>query len=149
MNVPLDVLEIIASYFVKPQIGLSRKIPLNKLTYIYNIAEADTEYILQSNEGFNWNCLPDKYNAIHLISADSHTIKWNWVTRNKRMQEYFVVAFYEFHWNDTNTIYSLENYRHRINWDMFIKDPKLFEPDDILTKEIIIDNAIILDKIIN
>jgi len=149
MDVPFDILKIIAGYIVIPQLELSRKIPLDKLTYLSNVVEAKTEYTLQFNKAFNWNCLPDKYNAIHLISANSYTIKWEWVSRNKQMLYYSLTAFYEFHWNATNTIYSLENYRNRINWDMFIKDPNMFEPDDILTNENISIKAIKLDPIIN
>ena len=55
MNIPLDVLNIIASYLVKPKMKLLDWISLDKI---------------------NWSWLSKNPNAIHLLEKNMNNINW-------------------------------------------------------------------------
>ena len=56
MNVPLDVLKIVASYLVKPKMKLLDWIPFNKI---------------------DWDTLSKNPNAIHLLEQNVDKINWD------------------------------------------------------------------------
>ena len=61
MNIPLDVLKIVASYIVKPKMKLLDWVLLDKI---------------------NWGVLPSNPNAIHLLEQNIDKINWNVLSSN-------------------------------------------------------------------
>ena len=77
MNIPLDVLKIVASYLVKPKMKLLDWIPLDKINWYMLSKNPNAINLLEQNmDKINWNSLSCNPNAIHLLEKNINKIDW-------------------------------------------------------------------------
>ncbi len=86
MNVPFDVLKIVASYLVKPKMKLLDWIPLDKLDWKLLSFNLNAIHLLESvildMDKINWLELSRNPNAIHLLEQHMDKINWKWLSTN-------------------------------------------------------------------
>jgi hypothetical protein len=132
VNIPLDVLNIIASYLVKPKMKLLDWIPLDNLDWDTLSENPNAIHLLEQNmDKINWTNLSLNPNAIHLLEQNIDEIDWNMLSRNP------------------NAIHLLEQNIDKINWRNLSHNPSIFEIDNKQLKIDIDDQAHIIDKIIH
>jgi len=77
MEVPLDVLKIIASYITKQKMKLLDWIDLDELNWDGLSENENAIYLLERNiQKISWDWLSRNPNAIHILEEYSHKIDW-------------------------------------------------------------------------
>jgi hypothetical protein len=131
MDVPQDVIKIIASYITKHKMKLLNWINKDKLDYIELSENQNAIDFLEKNKNYiYWYYLSGNPNAIHILEANPDKIDWIILSRNP------------------NAIHLLKDNQDKINWCFLSSNPSIFEPDinqyyiDLIKKTNIIDNII-------
>ena len=75
MNIPLDVLKIVASYLVKPKMKLLDWIPMDKIKW-WNLSTNPNsiDLLVQNMDKIDWEFLSKNPNAIHLLEQNMDKI---------------------------------------------------------------------------
>ena len=77
MDIPLDVIKLIASYITKRKMKLLDWIDLNKLEWRSLSVNNNAIDLLEDNQyKINWMNLSRNDNAIHLLEANQDKIEW-------------------------------------------------------------------------
>ena len=77
MNIPLDVLKIVASYLVKPKMKLLDWMLLNKIDWDTLSKNPNAIHLLEQNmDKIFWHRLSLNPNAIHLLEKNINKIDW-------------------------------------------------------------------------
>ena len=100
MNVPLDVLNIVSSYLVKPKMKLLDWVELDKLDW-YGLLSTNPNaiHLLEQNiNKIDWMLLSNNPNAIHLLEKNMEKIDWRQLSYNP------------------NAIHLLEQNMDKIDW---------------------------------
>ena len=91
MNIPFDVLKIVASYFVKPKMKLLDWIPLDKLDWKLLSFNLNAIHLLESvildMDKLNWGLLSSNPGAIHLLEKNIDKIDWWFLSKNPNIFE--------------------------------------------------------------
>ena len=88
MNIPLDVLKIVASYLVKPKMKLLDWILLNKINRDTLSKNPNAIHLLEKNiDKINWWYLSENPNAIHLLEQNIDKIHWLNISKNPNIFE--------------------------------------------------------------
>ena len=88
MNIPLDVIKLIASYIVKPKMKLLDWIPLNKLNWNILANNLNAIHLLEKNiDKIDWKFLSYNPNAIHLLEQNMDNIDWTSLLQNPNIFE--------------------------------------------------------------
>ena len=83
MNIPLDVLKIVASYLVKPKMKL-----LDKLYWEILSLNPNAIHLLEKNmDKIDWNELSHNPSAIHLLEQNIDKIYWFNLSSNPNIFE--------------------------------------------------------------
>ena len=83
MDVPIDVLKIIAGYVVKHKMKLLDWIDLDKLNWSRLSGNINAIDLLEANPYIiSWIMLSTNPNAIHLLEANQDKIYWLWFSEN-------------------------------------------------------------------
>ena len=131
MNIPLDVLKIVASYFVKPKMKLLDWVLLDEMDWEVLSGNPNAIHLLEQNmDKINWYELSTNPNAIHLLEQNMDKIDWDALSRNP------------------NAIHLLEQNMDKINWYWLSENPNIFEIDKKQLKLDIAEKAKIIDDII-
>ena len=79
MDIPFDLLKLVASYLVKPRMKLLDWIDVNKLSWGLLSQNPNALNLLEANpDKINWEELSRNPNAIHLLEANPHKIDWTY-----------------------------------------------------------------------
>ena len=131
MNIPLDVIRLIASYLVKPKMELLDWVLLDNLDWEILSQNTNAIHLLEKNmDKIDWYELSSNPNAIHLLEQNMDKINWIVLSRNP------------------NAIHLLEQNIDEINWDGLSYNPNIFEIDTKQLKLDITEKAKIIDGII-
>ena len=84
MNIPLDVINLIASYLVEPKMKLLDWIQLDKIYWYYLSLNLNAIHLLEQNiDKIDWSDLSHNLNAIHLLEQNIDKIDWTALSENK------------------------------------------------------------------
>ena len=130
MNIPLDVLKIVASYLVKPKMKLLDWVLLDKIDWGVLSLNPNAIHLLEQNiDKINWHSLSLNPNAIYLLEQNMDKIDWLYLSFNP------------------NAIYLLEKNIDKIDWYNLSANPNIFEIDKNQLKLDIAEKAKIIDDI--
>ena len=88
MNIPLEVIRLIASYLVKPKMKLLDWIPLDKINWSNLSRNPNAIHLLEQNiDKIDWYNLSENPNAIHLLEQNMDKIDWTWFFTNPSIFE--------------------------------------------------------------
>jgi len=88
MNIPLDVIRLIASYLVEPKMKLLDLIPLDKLNWDYLSLNPNAIHLLEQNmDKIDWVVLSENPNAIHLLEHNKDKINFAYLSKNPSIFE--------------------------------------------------------------
>ena len=88
MNIPLDVIKIVASYLVKPKMKLLDWVLLDNLDWEILSQNPNAINLLEQNmDKINWNEILINPNAIHLLEQNIKKINWKWLSENQNIFE--------------------------------------------------------------
>ena len=119
MNIPLDVLKIVASYLVKPKMKLLDWVLLDKIDWWELSKNPNAIHLLEQNMNkINWSCISSNPNAINLLEQNMDKIDWDGLSYNP------------------NAINLLEQNIDKIDWWHLSENPNIFEID---TKQLKLD----------
>ena len=138
MEIPSDLLKIVATYLVKPKMKLLDWIPIDKLDWVRLSENPGAIQLLEANPiKINWNMLSGNPGAIHMLENENidiftnlDQIYWWSLSRNP------------------NALNLLEANPDKINWRELSFNPSIFEIDMKQTKLDITNKANILDKLL-
>jgi hypothetical protein len=131
MNIPLDILKIVASYLVKPKMKLLDWILLDNLDWDWLSENPNAIQLLEQNmDKIDWDALSENPNAIHLLEQNMDKIDWVYLSTNP------------------NAIHLLKQNMDKINFAYLSKNPSIFEIDKKQLKLDITEKAKIIDNII-
>ena len=131
MNIPLDVLKIVASYLVKPKMKLLDWVLLDEMNWMFLSSNSNAIYLLEKNmDMIDWGILSSNSNAIHLLEKNMDKTDWWELSRNP------------------NAIHLLEQNIDKISWYWLSENPNIFEIDTKQLKLDITEKAKIIDGII-
>jgi hypothetical protein len=153
MDVPLDVLKIIASYITKHKMKLLDWIPYLKLDLEYLSANPNAMHILKeysefidktaltihntnpeaiswieaNPDKFEWEWLSENPNAIHILEANQNKIKWSELSGNPNAIHILEANKNKIDWyelsRNTNAIHLLEANQDKIYWEYLSSNP--------------------------
>ena len=116
MDIPFDLLYIVASFYTKPKMKLLDWIPEDKLKWDVLSENSNAIHLLEQNlDNINWEYLSYNPNAIHILEKHMDEIDWDWLTRN------------------SNAIHLLEKHPEKIKWGWLSQNPSIFEIDTLQT----------------
>ena len=88
MNIPFDVIRLIASYLVEPKIKLLDWISLDKNNWNILSAISNAIHLLEQNTNkINWTNLLFNFNAIYMLEKNLNKIVWNNLLQNPNIFE--------------------------------------------------------------
>ena len=124
MDIPFDLLYIVASFYTKPRMKLLDWILKNNPNWLkckWNWKELSKNpnaiHLLEKNlDKINWYNLSFNPNAIHLLEKNPDKINWHSLSENP------------------NAIHLLKNNPDKINWAFLSANPSIFEIDTNQTK---------------
>ena len=88
MDIPFDLLYIVASFIVKPRMKLLDWIPQDKLKWDVLSENSNAIHLLEKNiDKIDWDWLTRNSNAIHLLEKHPEKIKWGWLSQNPSIFE--------------------------------------------------------------
>ena len=88
MDIPIDLLYIVASFHTKPRMKLLDWVDIDKLDW-YTLSEnPNATYILEKHfNKINWDWLSENPNAIHLLEKHPEKINWSGLSMNPSIFE--------------------------------------------------------------
>jgi len=88
MNIPLDILKIVASYLVKPKMKLLDWILLDNLDWDWLSENPNAIHLLEQNmDKIDWVYLSTNPNAIHLLKQNMDKINFAYLSKNPSIFE--------------------------------------------------------------
>ena len=88
MDIPFDLLHIVASFHTKPKMKLYNWIPEYKLDWEYLSKNPNALHMLEANPTkIDWDGLSENPNAIHLLKANPKKINWRCLSQNPSIFE--------------------------------------------------------------
>ena len=112
MDIPFDLLYMVASYIVKPRMKLLDWIPEYKLSWDWLSYNPNALHLLEKYpEKINWKSLSSNPNAIHLLEKYPDKIHWENLS------------------NNPDALHMLKNNPNKICWDWLSTNPSIFEID--------------------
>ena len=88
MEIPLDVLKLVATYLVKQKMKLLDWIPIDTLDWHYLSENPNALNLLEANPNkINWTILSFNPNAIHMLKLHPEKINWNCLSANPSIFE--------------------------------------------------------------
>ena len=88
MYVPLDILKIVASYVIKPNMKLLDWINKKKLKWDWLSTNPNAIHLLEQNKDkINWENLSENPNAIHILEQNKNKISWKHFMENPNIFE--------------------------------------------------------------
>ena len=124
MDIPFDLLYIIASFYTKPRMKLLDWIPENKLdwgTLLKNPNAIQMLEIVLQRYPYNisrWN-LSENPNAIHLLEKYPDKIDWWHLSKNPNL---------------LGAMHLLEKHKNYPDWGLISMNPNIFEIDTVQMK---------------
>ena len=83
MDIPFDLLIIVASFHTKPRMKLLDWIPEDNLDWISSSENPNALHMLEANPNkIDWYSLSYNPNAIHLLKANPMKINWRQLSMN-------------------------------------------------------------------
>jgi len=83
MNIPYDVIRLIASYLVEPKMKLLDWIPLDKIDWSYLSSNPNAIHLLEQNiDKIDWKDLSRNPNAISILEQNMDEIRWSNLSEN-------------------------------------------------------------------
>ena len=99
MEIPLDLLKLVASFLVKQKTKLLDWIPENTLNWYLLSKNSNAIYLLEKHfDKINWENLSMNSNAIHILEKNFDKIDWHFLSKNN------------------NAMHLLEKYPDKIDW---------------------------------
>ena len=88
MDIPFDLLYIVASFTVKPKMKLLDWIPEDKLNWFYLSKNPNALHLLEKNlKKIDWDWLSQNPNAIQMLTANPDKIDWYFISENPSIFE--------------------------------------------------------------
>ena len=83
MDIPFDLLYIVASYYTKPRMKLLDWINIDKLELYYLSENPNAIHLLEEYpDKMCWNNLSTNPNALHLLEKYPNKINWHYLSNN-------------------------------------------------------------------
>ena len=132
MEIPFDLLIIVASFYTKPRMKLLDWIPEDILHWKYLSFNPNAIHMLEivlQHDPINplavidWDYLSENPNALHILEANPEKINWDWLSENP------------------NVMHILEANPEKIDWDCLSINPNIFEIDTKQTQIYLIKKA--------
>ena len=124
MDIPFDLLYIVASFYTKPRMKLLDWIPEDKLNWIGLSKNPNALHLLEQNpDKIFWHSLSQNPNAIHLLEKHLDEIDWENLSGNP------------------NALHMLEANSNKIAWWRLSMNPSIFEIDTKQTQIHLIKKA--------
>ena len=120
MDIPFDLLHIVASFHTKPLMKLSDWIPEDKLKWDYLSFNPNAIHMLEANPmKINWRYLSLNSNAIHMLEANPEKINWYNLSKNPNAMHMLKMVLQ----HDPDKPLAV------INWKWLSENPSIFEID--------------------